>query len=143
MDDLLGVGGESIVIKFKIQSGRIAIKIIPLDGAEDSTKVFIQEDVKKIGKSTLTSKVRTSTENTINSIRSKIGKSKKLTGDLEIFKIERKSENVLKNEAEFECSSIQHPNIIDYQNVTLDIVDDYAALLAGKIKPKIKLGNTL
>jgi len=160
MDDLLGIGGESIVIKFQSQSGLIAIKIIPLHDSDPKTKTSVEKD-QNVFKSSKISKVSNFSrpkKNLTNKVRAAFKLNQKLEkfekveeieidsteGLKEIIQSEKESENVLKNEAEFECASIQHPNIIGYQNVTLDIVDDYAALLAGKIIkpcPKIKLEN--
>ena len=138
MDNLLGIGGESLVMKFQEQSGVIAIKIIPLDGEDTSTKLAVKNDLKQFQiteNPNLRLKIRTSTENAINKFRSITGRKPNLAGDLEIFKMERQSGNVRNEQAEFECSSIQHPNVMRYGNVTLDIVNDQVALIAGNIRP--------
>jgi len=134
MDDLLGIGGESIVIKFKTQSGMIAIKIIPLKDSDPKMKTSVQNEQNIFKTSKIPKK------NLMNKVRLKLGmkqKTKKIELDSneglrEIIESEKESGNILKNEAEFECSSIQHPNIIGYLNVSLDIVNEEVALLAGK-----------
>jgi len=162
MDDLLGIGGESIVIKFQSQSGLIAIKIIPLPDSDGKTKSSVQNDQNLFKTSKLEivqeiEKVSVPKKGLMNEARRKFGMKQKFKEIEKIVEVEKlvevepaepinlvkskkESENILKNEAEFECSSIHHPNIIGYQNVTLDIVDDYAALLAGnKAQAKNKI----
>ena len=42
------------------------------------------------------------------------------------------STKALKDESEFECSSIIHTNVINYDNITLDIVHGFVATVIGK-----------
>ena len=74
MDDLLGIGGESLVIKFQSQSGLIAIKIIPLQDSDSKMKTAVQND-----------------QNVIKKFEeSEVGLEK-------IIQTEKESENILKN----------------------------------------------
>jgi len=134
MDDLLGIGGESLVLKFQGQSGQVAIKIIPLDVAETQTKAFIIKDQQNFGKPDVGI-----IENLQQCVGIKSRREKIENGDPDIMikelaRIKRRSISVRNDQAVFECSSIQHPNIIGYENVTLDIVNETVALIAGKYR---------
>jgi len=149
MDDLLGIGGESLVMKSQSQSRLIAIKIIPLQDSDPKTKSSVEKDqnVFKTSKISKVSKESRPKKSLMNKVRSTFKMKQRFEklrtvdeidiklyaqeGLKEIIDSEKESEKIRKNQAEFECSSITHPNIIGYENVTLDIVDDYVALLAG------------
>ena len=62
MDDLLGIGGESLVIS---QSGLIAIKITPLQDSDPKIKTSVQND-QNVFK---TAKIAISKKNFMNKVR--------------------------------------------------------------------------
>ena len=51
--------------------------------------------------------------------------------DFKIAETNLQTTKVLKDKSEFECSSIRHKNVIYYENVTLDIVNGFVALVVG------------
>ena len=156
MDELLGIGGESIVIKQK--NGKdlrkyLALKLMPLDRIDENIKKSVEEDQNEENyvennDSSFVDKFRLSIgmnpkkinkekpNNIINAFDQHVlqhPESKSLVQQSRNGKsAPTESENVRNSHPEFECSSLNHPNVIGYDNVTLDIVDNYLALIAGK-----------
>ena len=105
-DELLGIGGESLVLrKFHGQTVK-AFKIIPLDGESDQTKTLIQEFHQKMNSNISEDQFAKSAE-------------------------EAKNFQILTGKSEYECASIRHENVINYENVTMDLVDGHICLVAG------------
>jgi len=52
--------------------------------------------------------------------------------DFKVAETNLETTKVLKDKSEFECSSIRHKNVINYENVTLDIVNGFVAMIIGK-----------
>jgi len=122
MAELLGIGGESLVIKQRtipLIGTFIAIKIMPIDGVDPDIKDSVEEDQKSIA--TFDTGLIATLIDYKNDSEMKLFERLFFGGG-----------NVRNNQAEFECSTIKHPNVIGYNNVSLDIVDDYLALVAGK-----------
>ena len=108
-DDLLGIGGESLVVRRFHGRDWKAFKIIPLDGESGQTKNFFLEFQQKMN---------------LN-----------ITEDqFEKFAEEAKNSEILSGRSEYDFSSIRHKNIINYENVSLDLVDGHICLIAGKIR---------
>ena len=105
-DQLLGIGGESLVLKKCHGQTEKSFKIIPLDGEGGKTKNLIMEFHQKMNSNISENQFRKSAEEATN------------------FQI-------LSGRSEYECSAIRHENIISYENVTLDLVDDHICLVAG------------
>lgn len=116
MDNLLGIGGESLVIR----RNEKAFKIIPLEGGKDKiseVQTFLQS-LSLTGEPTDPAKKTKSQK--IEDL-SKYDLSKLAAGS-----------KILENRSEFEMSSLKHENIINYENVSLDLVNDQGCLIAGK-----------
>ena len=158
MDELLGIGGESIVIKQK--NGKdlrkyLALKLMPLDRIDENIKKSVEEDQneenyvenndssfvdkfrlsigmnpKKINKEKPNNIINAFDQHVLQHPESKswVAPLKSSNGKSQTTE----SENVRNSHPEFECSSLNHPNVIGYDNVTLDIVDNYLALITGK-----------
>ena len=108
-DELLGIGGESLVLrKFHGQTEK-SFKIIPLDGESSHMKNLILEFHQKMNFTIAENKFAKSAE------------------EAKIFQI-------LAGRAEYECSSVRHEHIISYENVTMDLVDGHICLVAGNLK---------
>ena len=105
-DDILGIGGESLVAKILHHQIQKAFKIIPLDGEGGQTRNLIIEFQQKMNSNISESDFAKSAEEARNS-------------------------EILSGRPEYECGSIRHQNIIDYENVTLDLVDGHVCLIAG------------
>ena len=115
LDNILGVGGESLVAK--ILQDKNAFKIIPLDDENDQTKNRIVEFQEKL---------KISKTDQIKRWISSKEKAK-------IFEEMSESSNLLTGRSEYDCASIKHENVINYANITLDFVNDQPCLIAGKI----------
>mgnify|MGYP000169098399 CR=1 FL=1 len=136
----------ALVMKFQTQSALTSIKIIPLKDADGQTKAAISFE-QNIFKTSKISKVLIPKKNFASKIRSKLGMERKFN-EIEKFETVEKDESKIdpkefaehekisepfrNDQAEFECSSIQHPHVMKYENVTLDIVNEQVALIAGK-----------
>jgi len=107
--NLLGIGGESLVAKIMHGQVQKAFKIIPLDGVDGQTKNLIIEFQQKMNLNISESQFEKSIEEARNS-------------------------EILSGRAEYEFGSIKHENIIDYENVTLDLVDGHVCLIAGNFR---------
>jgi len=112
-DDLLGIGGESLVTTIMHHQVKKAFKIIPLDREGGKTKSLIIEFQQKMN---------------LNISESQFAKSAE----------EARNSEILSGRAEYECGSIRHENIIDYENVTLDLVDGYVCLIAGNFRKIVR-----
>jgi len=108
-DDLLGIGGESLVAKIMHDQVQKAFKIIPLDGESGQTKNLILQFQQKMN---------------LNISESQFAKSAE----------EARNSEILSGRPEYECGSIRHENIIDYENVTLDLVHGHVCLIAGNFR---------
>ena len=118
LDKLLGIGGESIAIRknYGLFAAEKAIKIIPLDGAKVQNQVTPSPPYTGGISSRLPAIFRSekSNQKTIKAIENLTEKSTPLTG-----------------RSEYDCSSIQHKNLIKYENVSMDLVDNGPVLIAG------------
>jgi len=105
-DQLLGIGGESLVLKKCHAQTDKAFKIIPRDGESSQTKNLIQEFHQKMNSNISENQFAKSAE-------------------------EAKNSQILVGRAEYECASVRHENVINYENVTMDLVDGHICLVAG------------
>ena len=178
MNNLLGIGGESLVMKKFYGKGKsFAFKIIPLDGAEEEIIKSIRKNHARIRKALKPTKTKNPRKPTISGdkepsnkkcqtannrpetsktsppisnpieIKNKPETSQNtppipkqssrptaptIVPEIEIAGENQETSDALNDQAEFECSSIIHPNVIEYHNVTLDIVNGVVCLIAGK-----------
>ena len=108
-DELLGIGGESLVLKKLHGRTEKSFKIIPLDGESGQTKNLILEFHQKMN---------------LSISENQFAKSA----------AEAKNWQILAGKSEYDCSSLRHDNIISYENVTMDLVDGHICLVAGNLE---------
>ena len=135
LDNILGVGGESLVAK--ILQDKDAFKIIPLDDENDENKNRIVEFQQKLnilkpdrkpGRiSKLVSRLMGNEENSAESSTENSTENQS--------ELVKESLDLLTGRSEYDCSSIKHENVINYQDITLDVVNDQPCLIVGKIFP--------
>jgi len=119
LDNILGVGGESLVAK--ILQDKDAFKIIPLDDENDENKNRIVEFQQKLKMSKT------------DRIKRWFTKPKESEKKVKMVEEMSESSNLLTGRSEYDCASIKHENVINYANITLDFVNDQPCLIAGKI----------
>ena len=106
LDDILGIGGESLVVRRFHGQDYKAFKIIPLDGESAQTKNQILEFQRKMNFNITEDQFSTSASEANNS-------------------------EILSGRAEYDYGSIRHENIMNYENVTMDLTDGHVCLIAG------------
>ena len=97
MKNLLGIGGESIVFKKIIENEEKALKMAPYENISDAEITIVQNAMKR-------NKTQTNVD------------IEKMT-DTENLKLVKKS-------SEFSSTKFQHENLIFYENVIIDIVEN-------------------
>ena len=112
---LLGIGGESIVFRKFINQTEKALKVAPYNDLPQSDKNQIKLDQANISTS----------------------------GDADLENSFSKNNfKIVEKNAEFSSSTLKHENLISYQNIIIDVVNDEFAFVIGKLKiRKIKHKN--
>jgi len=116
LDDFLGIGGQALVIRRKRGNVVNALKIIPLDEETDG----YYEDLNGIPCETKRPKYEMLASRMYGHVH-----------DLNSIQTEIRFCHpwFLEGRSEYECSSIIHPNVIRYENVTMDVVNNEVCLL--------------
>ena len=110
MENLLGIGGESIVIKQMLDLSAKAFKIIPVDGITLSDKNIVTQAQQKL---------QHTLPNSIN------------PASVESAEIAIANLTLMSSSAETACTEMRHKNIIFYDNVTIDIIQDQVVYVVG------------
>jgi len=163
MDALLGIGGEAIVIERQNQAFKI-IPLDGADAQTKKSIRKAHAEIRKILKAknatipTIAVPVEVATKTAPPVPNPKIAKTAppivpanqtappvaapvQVAPEIEAEKVEFKvaetnleTTKILEDKSEFECSSIRHQNVINYENVTLDIVEELVAMIIGKYR---------
>ena len=110
--DILGLGGESLVVKILYGQGASktfkAFKVIPQDGQSEGIENYILK----------TQIIRMKTEDQF------VESAKGVT---------EQANEAFSGLSEYDCSSIIHENTIKYENITANKIYDYFSLIAGTL----------
>ena len=149
--DILGYGGESLVVKRTIEQNRprMAFKIIPYDEIDEEATHIVKEAQRKKNNSKTNSPKTDSTND--GPIMSSPAKRAKLTDhadsgqgeaghadNVPLFDetdVDPDSLELLENSGEYTGSSIKHENVMDFENIGIDIVHEIVSFVAGKSGP--------
>ena len=102
---LLGIGGESIVFRKFINSKEKALKVAPYGDISDVDKNIIQ------------------------TAQANISGSKALERQ-----VSNKGLEILEKSSEFSSSKLRHENLLCYDNVIMDVVNNDFAVVIGKLE---------
>jgi len=119
MTDCLGIGGQSITIRKTHGQYVKAFKIIPLDDESEETKNRIRSCFENIGK--------------ITNVRPVRADELYPEPPTKRLKMGMKRWEPLQDQPEYICSSISHENVIRYENVSVDLVNDEPCLIIGTV----------
>jgi len=113
-DDLLGIGGESLVIRRRHEGKFKAFKIIPLgDGNSKIDEAEIPNEPENVSTAKMASLSLESEE----------------TQNIEDQNVQENNQ-LLTGQSEFDSLRIRHPNIVNYERVSVDIVNGQPCLVA-------------
>ena len=110
MENLLGIGGESIVIKQMLDTSAKAFKIIAADGITSDDKNIVTQAQNQL---------QHTLPNSIN------------PANVESDEISIANLSLISSSAETACTEMRHKNIISYDNVTIDIIQDQVVYVVG------------
>ena len=139
LDDLLGIGGESLVIRRRHEGKFKAFKIVPLGDA--NSKIDEIENIPEnddLSNDIDTKEVTGKSKGLFSSFRKlfrgkKVSKRQNEAKNAEGENVDENEEEnnpLLTGQSEFDSLNIQHPNIVNYERVSVDIVNGQPCLVA-------------